>query len=85
MSKAFDHNVLCFAVQTDAAISSGNSGGPLLDSRGHLVGVNTSTFTRLGTGRSSGVNFAIPADLLVQVIPAMIVSGTQRSPRPANS
>lgn len=73
------------AIQTDAAISSGNSGGPLLDSRGHLVGVNTSTFTRLGTGRSSGVNFAIPADLLVQVIPAMIVSGTQRSPPPGNS
>lgn len=39
------------ATQTDATINAGNSGGPLLDSFGRLVGVNTASFTRSGTVR----------------------------------
>nr|XP_043620576.1 protease Do-like 5, chloroplastic [Erigeron canadensis] len=64
------------AIQTDAAINSGNSGGPLLDSHGHVIGVNTATFTRKGSGMSSGVNFAIPIDTVVKTIPYLIVYGT---------
>ncbi|KAK1303922.1 hypothetical protein QJS10_CPB11g01827 [Acorus calamus] len=64
------------AIQTDAAINSGNSGGPLIDSHGHVIGVNTATFTRKGTGVSSGVNFAIPIDTVVRMVPYLIVNGT---------
>ncbi|KAM3218122.1 protease Do-like 5, chloroplastic isoform X2 [Capsicum annuum] len=55
---------------------AGNSGGPLIDSSGHVIGVNTATFTRRGSGMSSGVNFAIPIDTVVRTIPYLIVYGT---------
>lgn len=64
------------AIQTDAAINAGNSGGPLIDSYGHVIGVNTATFTRKGTGVSSGVNFAIPIDTVLRSVPYLIVYGT---------
>ncbi|KAL5577259.1 hypothetical protein UlMin_018958 [Ulmus minor] len=69
------------AIQTDAAINAGNSGGPLIDSYGHVIGVNTSTFTRKGTGVSSGVNFAIPVDTVMKTVPYLIVYGTPNSDR----
>ncbi|KAL5577261.1 hypothetical protein UlMin_018960 [Ulmus minor] len=69
------------AIQTDAAINAGNSGGPLIDSYGHVIGVNTSTFTRKGTGVSSGVNFAIPIDTVMKTVPYLIVYGTPYSDR----
>ncbi|XP_023001450.1 protease Do-like 5, chloroplastic isoform X2 [Cucurbita maxima] len=69
------------AIQTDAAISAGNSGGPLVDLYGHVIGVNTATFTRKGTGMSSGVNFAIPIDTVVRTVPYLIVYGTPYSER----
>ncbi|CAI7859024.1 unnamed protein product, partial [Closterium sp. NIES-53] len=68
------------AIQTDAAINAGNSGGPLLDSFGRIIGVNTATFTRSGSGSSSGVNFAIPVDTVRRVVPRLIVYGAPRPP-----
>ncbi|KAL8460952.1 hypothetical protein ACS0TY_032451 [Phlomoides rotata] len=69
------------AIQTDAAINAGNSGGPLIDSYGHVIGVNTATFTRKGSGISSGVNFAIPIDTAIRVIPYLIMYGTPYTDR----
>ncbi|XP_055820113.1 protease Do-like 5, chloroplastic [Solanum dulcamara] len=69
------------AIQTDAAINAGNSGGPLIDSSGHVIGINTATFTRRGSGVSSGVNFAIPIDIVVRTIPYLIVYGTSYKDR----
>ncbi|RYQ81882.1 hypothetical protein Ahy_B10g100477 isoform A [Arachis hypogaea] len=58
-----------------------NSGGPLIDSYGHVIGVNTATFTRKGSGMSSGVNFAIPIDTVLRTVPYLIVYGTPYSNR----
>ncbi|KAK9936805.1 hypothetical protein M0R45_013629 [Rubus argutus] len=74
-------NAIKGAIQTDAAINAGNSGGPLIDSYGHVIGVNTATFTRKGSGVSSGVNFAIPIDSVVRTVPYLIVYGTPYSNR----
>ncbi len=49
-------------VQTDAALNPGNSGGPLVDIEGKLIGVNVSILSK--TGRSAGVGFAIPVATL---------------------
>lgn len=48
------------AIQTDAAINSGNSGGPLVDAEGRVVGINSQINSTSGT--NSGVGFAIPID-----------------------
>ncbi len=48
------------AVQTDAAINQGNSGGPLLDARGDVLGINSQIRTESGDG--TGVGFAVPVD-----------------------
>jgi serine protease DegQ len=60
-------------IQTDAAINQGNSGGALVDSTGHLVGINSAIFSR--TGGSIGIGFAIPASLVKQVMNDLIRSG----------
>ncbi len=61
-------------IQTDAAINPGNSGGALVDSNGHLVGVNTAIFSR--TGGSLGIGFAIPVSLAKTVMDSIIATGT---------
>ncbi|QDT17862.1 S1C family serine protease [Alienimonas californiensis] len=65
------------AIQTDAAINVGNSGGPLLDSAGRLIGMNTAIFTDNG-GRSGGIGFAVPVDDLNRFVPELIRTGEVR-------
>jgi len=60
-------------IQIDAAINPGSSGGPLLDSHGRLIGINTAIATT--TGQSAGVGFAIPSSLVHRVIPQLMKHG----------
>lgn len=60
-------------IQTDAAINSGNSGGPLLDSQGRLVGINTAIVTK--SGGSNGIGFSVPIGLASQVSDQLIAYG----------
>ncbi|MDR2543344.1 MAG: S1C family serine protease [Treponema sp.] len=61
--------------QIDAAVNQGNSGGPVIDSEGRLVGV-----VFAGIPQFQGLNFAVPADMLAAALPAMLNGG--RAPRP---
>lgn len=65
-------------VQTDAAINPGNSGGPLIDADGNVIGVNTLILSE--SGSSSGVGFAIPANIVRQVAPDLIANGEYKYP-----
>ena len=61
------------AIQTDAAINHGNSGGPLLDANGNVVGVNAQIES--DSGGNDGVGFAIPSDTVQRVAQQLISSG----------
>lgn len=71
-------------LQTDAALNPGNSGGPLLNLRGQVVGVNrairTEAFTVAGEAANSGVGFAIPINIVRRVAPALIETGSYEYP-----
>ena len=51
-------------IQTDAAINAGNSGGPLIDFEGRIIGMNTMIRTASGQGGNIGIGFSIPANLI---------------------
>jgi 2-alkenal reductase len=67
-------------IQTDAAIYPGNSGGPLLDSRGRLIGVNSISYSVKETHGALG--FAIPVDLVNLVVPEIIRGGRRAATEP---
>ena len=72
-------NMRGYFIQTDAPINPGNSGGALIDTRGRLIGINTSILTR--SGGSNGIGFAIPASLVAQFV-AQARDGQDRFLRP---
>lgn len=61
-------------IQTDAAINRGNSGGPLFNNDGEVIGVNTSIFSP--GGGSVGIGFAVPSDLVKTVVADLADDGT---------
>ncbi|MDF0607439.1 DegQ family serine endoprotease [Wolbachia endosymbiont of Onchocerca gibsoni] len=55
-------------IQTDAAINRGNSGGPLFDLNGKVIGINTAIYSPSESGGNVGIGFAIPSNLAIPVI-----------------
>jgi S1-C subfamily serine protease len=64
------------AIQTDAAINHGNSGGPLLDARGRVLGINAQIQTETGDG--TGVGFAVPVDTVKRSLDQLRREGRAR-------
>lgn len=60
-------------IQIDAALNQGNSGGPLLDNQGTVIGMNTAIATL--TGENTGVGFAVPVNTIRRVVPQLIQFG----------
>ncbi|MCA4774128.1 DegQ family serine endoprotease [Wolbachia endosymbiont of Mansonella perstans] len=58
-------------IQTDAAINKGNSGGPLFDLNGKVIGINTAIYSPSESGGNVGIGFAIPSNLAVSIIDAL--------------
>lgn len=67
-------------IQTDAAINQGNSGGPLVDANGEVIGINTFIFTGSDSYRGSiGIGFAIPIDRAKRVVKELLSFGKRRT------
>ena len=61
------------AIQTDDRVNTGDSGGPLLDTRGEMIGMNTAILS--GTHTFSGIGFAIPSNTITKIAPLLIEKG----------
>jgi S1-C subfamily serine protease len=73
-----DNRTINGIIQTDAAINSGNSGGPRLDSSGRVIGITTAIFSPTGT--NTGVGFAVPVDTIKRLLPDLLSLGRYRHP-----
>ena len=64
------------AIQIDAAVNPGNSGGPLFDAQGKVIGINSSIATLSSESGSIGLGFAIPVDLVKNIAAQLVEDGT---------
>jgi S1-C subfamily serine protease len=64
-------------LQTDAAISSGNSGGPLVDATGKVIGINTAVASSSSSVAASNIGFVIPIDTARSVAAELLASGAR--------
>ena len=62
-------------IQTDAQINSGNSGGPLLNDRAQVIGVNSQIAPAQGWSGNVGIGFAVPANTVKQVVAQLVATG----------
>ncbi len=67
------------SIQTDAAINPGNSGDPLFNTAGQVIGVNSAILSQ--SGGNEGVGFSIPINVVKRVAPELIQSGRYRHPQ----
>jgi serine protease Do len=67
-----DQNGVQF-IQTDVAVNPGNSGGPLFNTRGEVVGINSQIYSQ--TGGYQGLSFAIPIDVAVRIKDQIVATG----------
>ncbi|MGI9519346.1 MAG: S1C family serine protease [Pirellulaceae bacterium] len=75
-SKGARGRLIKSVIQIDAALNQGNSGGPLLDSQGRVIGMNTAIASANGDGaQNSGVGFSIPVNTIRRVVPELIQNG----------
>ncbi|WOO40746.1 Do family serine endopeptidase [Rubellicoccus peritrichatus] len=65
-------------IQTDAAINRGNSGGPLVDAEGRVIGINSAIISDSYFGGNIGIGFAIPVDLAANVMESLVEGGEVR-------
>jgi serine protease Do len=70
--RTIDNNGVQF-IQTDVAVNPGNSGGPLFNTRGEVVGINSQIYSQ--TGGYQGLSFAIPIDVAVRIKDQIVATG----------
>lgn len=70
-----DPRVYLNMIQTDAAINRGNSGGPLLNSYGEVIGINTFIYTGGTSNGFVGLGFAIPSNTVIRILNMLVESG----------
>jgi S1-C subfamily serine protease len=75
---AAENYVVIDIIQIDAAVNPGNSGGPLVNVKGQVVGINTAI--QSATGTFTGIGFAIPSDTVKREIDDLIETGTYKHP-----
>ena len=82
---ALDEYVIHGLIQTDAAINQGNSGGPLINLEGEIIGINTFMIREdHNQGVAQGIGFAIPASAVKALVNTWIAQETNQTPNPLN-